>query len=187
MTKNDEKLLTPKVNKKATLFQPKYSIKLTEFIVDKIESGMNLADVCKKFGPESGGVVPNETNCYRWKKKYPEFKAAIDAAYQTFIFKLMDEGDSLTKEVMEITSALKNAGDNEEARFEATKLRGRLDAVKMRMKYIEFTLTRIAPKLVPDLKESQSNINVALPAITLINYAVKSKNDIDGITYEQNK
>lgn len=156
---------------KTELFQPKYSAKLTEFICDKIEEGMNLSEVCKKFGSANGGVVPTEKNCYKWKKKFPEFKKAVDEAYQTFIFKLMDEGDGLTKEVMEISKALKNASDNEEARFEATKLRGRLDAAKMRMKYIEFTLTRIAPKLVPDLKESQSNI--ALPAITLINYSTK--------------
>lgn len=166
MTKN---LVKPKTE----LFQPKYSAKLTEFICDKIEGGMNLSEVCKKFSADNGGVVPIEKTLYRWKKKYPEFKKAIDEAYQTFIFKLMDEGDDLTKEVMEISKALKNAIDNEEARFEATKLRGRLDAAKMRMKYIEFTLTRIAPKLVPDLKESQSNLTVSLPAITLINYAIK--------------
>src|ERR1051326_703857 len=91
---------TPQDNKQ--LFVPKYSKKLQDFIVDKIEEGMTLAEVCAEYGPPKHDVVPNEKTMYRWKKKYSEFKVAIDEAYQTLIFKMMDEMNDLSKQISKL-------------------------------------------------------------------------------------
>jgi hypothetical protein len=170
-------------NKKEALFQPKYSQKLQDFIVDKIEGGMTLAEVCREYGPPTHNVVPIEKTCYRWKKKYPEFKKALDDAYQTLIFKMMDEMNDLSKEAMGLADQLAHCSDIDDAKFEAMKLKGQLDATKTRIKALEFMLTRIAPKLVPDLKESPSESRLMnLPPITIINYADKEQ----GRTIESN-
>jgi len=166
----------------AKYFTPKYSQKVVEFIVDKIENGMTLAEVCKEYGPPTHNVVPNEKSCYRWKKKYPEFKKALDEAYQTLIFKFMDEMNDRSKKVLEIAKLLKESVDMDSAKFEAIKLRGEMDAHKVRLKTLEFMLTRIAPKLVPELKESAQQSNMSqLPPITIVNYAPKPTNTIDSI------
>jgi hypothetical protein len=159
---------------KKSYFQPKYSPKIVDFIVDKIEGGMTLAEVCREYGPPSSELIPNEKSCYRWKKKYPEFKKALDDAYQTLIFKMMDEMNDLSKESMRLADELKESGNMREAKFEAIRLKGQLDAVKTRIRALEFMLTRIAPKLVPDLKESPAESRIAqLPPINIINYADK--------------
>lgn len=157
---------------KSKLFQPKYSQKIQDFIVDKIEEGMTLAEVCREYGPPKGEIVPNEKTCYRWKKKYPEFKKAIDEAYQVLIYKLMDEMHILSKKVMNMAHDLSRTLDISDAKFEAIKLKGEMDACKTRIKTIEFTLTRIAPILVPSLKDNSNQIQYAqLPPINIINYS----------------
>ena len=157
-------------NKKEVLLQPKYSQKLQDFIVDKIEGGMTLAEVCREYKD----IVPIEKSLYRWKKKYPAFKQAVDEAYQTLIFKMMDEMNDLSKEAMGLADQLSKCLDIDDAKFEAMKLKGQLDATKTRIKALEFMLTRIAPKLVPDLKETAAeNKLFNLPPITIINYSDK--------------
>lgn len=154
------------------LFVQKYSVKLQDFIVDKIEGGMTLAEICREYGPPKQTIVPNEKNCYRWKKKYPEFKKALDDAYQTLIFKMMDEMNDLSKDAMALGKQLKECQDIGEAKFEAMKLKGQLDAVKTRIKALEFMLVKIAPKLVPELKEAAKETAITnLPPITIINYS----------------
>ena len=164
---------------KKIIFSPKYSKKLVEFIVDKIEGGMTLAEVCREYE----GTVPTEKSCYRWKKQYPEFKKALDEAYQTLIFKMMDEMNDLSKKAMVLADELKNCTDMEEAKFESTRLKGQLDATKTRIKALEFMLTRIAPKLVPDLQDTAQNTTLQLPPITIVNYAPEKEDHrrfIDG-------
>lgn len=158
--------------KKTSLnFVLKYSNKVQDFIVDKIEGGMTLAEVCREYGPPNSTVIPNEKTCYRWKKKYPEFKKALDDAYQTLIFKMMDEMNDLSKEAMNLKDQLSACTDIGEAKFEATKLKGMLDAVKTRIKALEFMLTRIAPKLVTELKEDRTAVQIAnLPPINVVFY-----------------
>ena len=159
---------------KGHLFQPKYSKKLQDFICDKIEEGMTLAEVCREYGPPKHSTCPNEKTCYRWKKKYPEFSKALRDAYQILIFKMMDEMNDLSKDAMQLSDELKDATGIGEAKFESMRLKGRLDAIKTRIKALEFMLTRIAPKLVDDLRERSIDTKLSqLPAITIVNYSTK--------------
>lgn len=182
------------------MFVPKYSQKLQEFIADKIEGGMTLSEVCKEYGPPKHDACPNEKTCYRWKKKYPEFKKALDEAYQTLIFKMMDEMNDLSKEIQNLDREWDKFGQEMADDIESGdlspmavkakiaahtgRLRDKRDAAKIRLRALEFMLTRIAPKLVPDLKEASQNTVAHLPPITVINFAPKN---IEGYTYEATK
>lgn len=171
----------PKKVTKTVVGEVKYSKKLTEFICDKIEGGMTLAEVCREYKD----IVPIEKSLYRWKKKYPEFKQAIDESYQTLIFKMMDEMNDLSKEIRDldkqwdILQLTFEADENLTARDKASmcttlsyKLRDKRDSAKVRLKALEFMLTRIAPKLVPDLKEADKSASLAsIPKITILNFA----------------
>jgi hypothetical protein len=170
---------------KEKLFQPKYSQKIVDFMVDKIEGGMTLAEVCREYGPPKHDAIPNEKTCYRWKKKYPEFKKALDGAYQTLIFKMMDEMNDLSKEAMRLADELARCTDIGEAKFEAMKLKGQLDAVKTRIKALEFMLTRIAPKMVPELQDTAQGSIAHLPAITIVNYSDAVSTKPRSLIYDQ--
>lgn len=173
-----------KSSKKEVLFQPKYSVKLQDFIVDKIEEGMTLAEVCRNYST----VVPIEKSLYRWKKKYPAFKIAIDEAYQTLIFKMMDEMNDLSKEIRDLDKEWDKLSDSltgDETSREiagmssllSSKLRDKRDSAKVRLKALEFMLTRIAPKLVPELKETSHSMQVSIPSINIVNYSPPPKEE----------
>jgi len=168
---------------KEVLFQPKYSIKLQDFITDKIEGGMTLAEVCREYST----IVPIEKSLYRWKKKYPDFKKAVDEAYQTLIFKMMDEMNDLSKEIRDLDSkwgelevelseqaesvdglSLKEA--DAKMRMLSYKIKDKRDSAKVRLKALEFMLTRIAPKLVPELKDSVNEHTIVIPTVNIVSY-----------------
>lgn len=157
-------------SKKTKLFQPRYSKKLQDFIVDKIEEGQTIAEICREYKQ----IVPIEKTLYRWKKKYPEFKKAVDDAYQTLIFKMVDELNDLSKQAVRLAEELANTRDIDDAKFEAMKLKGQLDAVKTRMKAIEFMLNKIAPKLVPELRDRKQDTIGNLPPINVISFHTES-------------
>lgn len=168
-----------KAKAKTELFQPKHSKKLQEFICDKIEEGTTLAAVCEKYA----GEVPNEKTMYRWMKKYPDFKKAINEAYKTLLMCLIDKKLRLAERAQELAEVI-NQTNNEyneltdsydRAIDEAIKkAKFEIESIKVQQKALEFTLTRIAPKFVEDLRESASHNAIAsLPPITIINYADK--------------
>lgn len=162
------------MKKERVYFQPKYSKKITDFIVDKIEGGMSLAEICREYGPPKNDVMPIEKTCYRWKKKYPEFKKALDEGYHTLIFKFMDEMNDLSKKVLILAQEIRDA-ESEDLRELVVKLKAQMDAYKLRHKSLEFMLTRIAPKLVPDLKETPKQTAIdSLPRINIISYCEPS-------------
>ena len=169
---------------KSHLYQPKYSQKIVEFIVDKIEGGMTLAEICREYGPPTHSTVPNEKTCYRWKKKYPEFKKSLDSAYQTLIFKFMDEMNDLSKKILRMSKEVRefevvvdDMGDKDYSGRNLAKdnLKMEIEACKLRHKSLEFMLTRIAPKLVPELKEDSQTTFTNLPPINIINYSRPDK------------
>lgn len=134
---------------KEELFCTKYTKALGRAIAQKVEEGYCVKEICEQLKPRG---FPNEKTIYRWKKKYPEFKEVLDRAYQDLIFKMMDEMNVLSKE-----SISQDTDKN------------RKEAIKIRLKTLEFMLNKIAPKLVSDLKDVQQT---AVPQnITVINYS----------------
>lgn len=166
------------MTKSTELFQLKYSKKVVDFITDKIEGGMTLAAVCNTYGPPASNLVPNEKNCYRWMKKYPDFKKAIGEAYKTLLMRLIDEKLELARRAQDLATIVNStASDTEDEASlsdQIKKARFELDAIKVKQRALEFTLTRIAPKFVEDLKDSANTSIASLPPITIVNFSTKS-------------
>lgn len=172
--------------KKTELFQAKYSKKVVEFIVDKIEDGLTLAEVCEKFGPPNSDMIPNEKTLYRWQKKYPEFKEAVRDAYKTLLVRLVDEKLRLAQRGLELSSIINETedsldvdGNSDQAVSNAIrKAKFELDAIKIKQRALEFTLTRIAPKFVPELQDTPKNVKEEAPQIIIKQYLI-GNTDVD--------
>lgn len=143
----------------------KYNIGLSNFICDKVSEGTTVAEICRKY-PEA---MPAEKTIYDWRKKYPEFKNALTEAYQTLIYKQMDELNDLSKQLLEEDT--NSNEDINEAKLSAIKNRDRRDNIRVRIDAIKFSLSHLAPKLVPELKDQQVKAQFNLPAIQIINYS----------------
>lgn len=140
----------------------KYSKGLLNFITDKICEGISLREICKTFKDD----VPAEKTIYLWKKQYPECKKALDEAYQTFFYKKLDELEELSKEAMRLTSSLKSVEKDE-----AAAIRLKLEGLRQRIDTLKFTVAKIAPKMVPDLRDIPSTQVAVIPNINVINYS----------------
>lgn len=182
---------------KLELFKAKYSKKIQEFIVDKIEDGLNLHEVCERYGPPNGSIIPNEKTLYRWKKKYPDFKAAIHEAYENLMFKWTEEMDTLSRTIKSLDSQYtdieseydKLINDNEFFAAKAlmlktaSKIKDTRDGAKVRLRALEFMITRIASRFVPEFKETSANSKISeLPTITIKQYITSPEpivNEVD--------
>lgn len=147
--------MTTKKTKTEKPLLRRYSAALTNFFCDKIEDGETIAEICRNYKDQG---IPNEKQIYRWKKRHPEFKEAIDLSYQTFFYKKIDELEELSK------AELPKDMDKQALSAEVNRRRIRIDALK-------FILAKLAPKMVPDLRDTPQNaVQVNLPPINIVNY-----------------
>lgn len=146
-----------------------YSVSRGKFITDKISDGLHLSQVIKMY-PEH---VPSEKTVYNWKKVYPEFKTALDLAYQDLFFKKIDILDDASRELLEIVNALTAAMSKEEIAI----FKARQEALRQRIDVLKFELAKLAPKICNDLKDT-AHIAIAMPAITVINYSDREEKTI---------
>lgn len=167
----------------------KYSKAITDFITDKIEGGQTAAEICRLY-PD----MVEEKTYYRWKKKYPEFKKAVDLAYQTFFYKKIDEMEDLSKELIvtekKLSELLEKASvvitgnkkdkkaceelaerdsNNTAFKLEIMMNRDRRDNIRVRMDALKFILHKLAPKMVQELADT-TQTQVMMPSITIVNY-----------------
>src|SRR5574338_692061 len=141
--------------KTVKLFEPKYTRHISEFICNKVEEGLTVKEICTKYAD----IVPIEKTIYRWKKKYPEFHNALNASYNTFFMRLIDEVRYLMNQ--EVPTHL---APNEKSLW--------LKERDQKLKTNQFLLTKIAPKFVPELQEYQKGPAIVnIPAINVINYS----------------
>ena len=141
-------------------FIQKFSKALGDYICSQVEEGVSVRELCKTHRQE--GMI-NEATVYRWKKKYPEFKRDLDAAYRVYVFKQMDEANELSKEFMRIVSDMKSC-DKEEAQA----LRLQAEGIRQRIDFLKFSLAKLAPKLIPELQDQQQQ--TIIPTIQIISY-----------------
>ncbi len=144
---------------KEEIFTEKYSPALGRAIAEKVEEGFTVGEICNTMKIPG---FPNEKTVYRWKKKYPDFKKLLNEAYQDLMFKMLDEQVTLAKELEKLTKTL---GEVDKCQADAIRLHQ--TSIKARIQVIQFTLAKIAPKIVNDLKEAQNtfempNINVVM-------------------------
>lgn len=174
----------------------KYNKGVVDFIIDHIEDGMTLSAICKHY-PEQ---VPTEKMIYTWKKKYPDFKQKIDEAYETFLYKKIDEHEELSKECLELEHKLEEAykqiGDElslnspngekpkgkKESKYmqmkmEALRNRDRRDNIRIRLQALQFIISKIMPKLCNDFREARETQQSALPPVTIVTYIQEQKQE----------
>ncbi len=143
-----------------------YSQARANFICEHIGEGMHLSEVLKKYPDQ----CPSEHTVYNWKKQHPEFKLALDMAYQDLFFKKVDVLEACSKELLEIVDEDKSMGKENYYNF-----RARSDALRQRIDVLKFQLAKLAPKICDDLKDN-NQLQIAIPQITVINYADREEN-----------
>ncbi len=143
-------------------FVKKFTKALGSYICEKVEDGISVRALCK--GNTSHGMI-NEATVYRWKKQYPEFKSELDAAYRTYVFKQMDEINELSLEFMQITKKMKEC-----SKEEAMALRLYAEGIRQRIDVLKFSLAKLAPKLIPELKDQATTQVAVIPNINIISY-----------------
>jgi hypothetical protein len=147
----------------------KYSQAIAKTICTKVEEGISVAALCK-----NSDYFPDEATIYRWKKQYPEFKQALNDAYQIFFYKKIDEIEELSKELLNVDKDLKelNGLDAQEVKGWQAARRAHQDAIRMRLDTLKFILAKLAPKLVNDLKDQPVNQALTvMPNIVIMNYS----------------
>ncbi len=146
---------------KEAIFTEKYSPALGRAIAEKVEDGHTIGEICNKMKVPG---FPDEKTVYRWKKKYPDFKALLNEAYQDLMFKMLDEQVTLAKELDDMTRTLTEVDSHT-----ASAIKLHQTSIKARIQVIQFTLAKIAPKIVHDLKDAQAD--TAIPTVNIVMYA----------------
>lgn len=159
----------------------KYSPGLARMIVDHIEDGMTIAEICRKYPDMICLTMKPETaerQVHRWRRLYPDFNKAVNLGYQTLMIKQIDEVNDLSKELLELDSKIRElqsnlTGENaydilEQVKIEAIRMRERRDNIRVRIDVIKFNLAKLAPKMVPELRDQVAL--VAPPTIQIIRY-----------------
>lgn len=177
----------PKKINKVPLFKTRYSKQLQDFIVDKIEDGMNVHDICQEYGPPKGELVPDEKTIYRWKKKYPEFKLAVHEAYETLMFKWTEEMDTLSKMIRDLVKNQESLHEDDPRGFVA-KIKAEIDVAKVRLKALEFMITRIGKVFIPEFKEDAKGARQSdLPTVIIKQYIQTQEPVINDVENSQTK
>ena len=136
------------------LFSDKYSKTVCDFICSKIEDGLTIKEITDKYS--ENGLIAEKT-VYRWKKKYPEFREAIAVAYQTFFCCKLEELEVLSK-------------TDVDPNMSASERNSALQQKKIRVDALKFMLSKIAPKMCPELQDRPANTVSVMPTINLIHY-----------------
>lgn len=157
----------------------KFNQTRADFVVAKIEEGLTITQACRDFP----NVLPDRQAIDRWQKDNPEFKKAIFQAYQIFFVKKLEELEDLSKELLNTETAMQS-GEFESAKDQLFLLRARKEAIQVRIQTLQFQIKNVAPKFVPELKDTQAQQQLVIPQITVINYSDESSNSniIDGST-----
>lgn len=138
----------------------RYTPKLGRFICEKIEDGLTLSEVCKKYAD----TVPARRTILNMQKENPEFKEAMDFAYYCFIQTKIDELEHVS------TASLTELFPELEHKEAVEARRARLDALK-------FLTAKLAPALSTRWDKAQTVKHEGIPEgtggpqIMIVSYA----------------
>lgn len=106
---------------------PLWCVETAEEIVRRVAGGETLNDVCRDPALPSVGTV------HTWKKRYPEFKEAMDQAYEIRAERLADDGMKLA-----LSLAREGWGQGVEP--------GRAYACDVMLRYVKWYAARLGPR-----------------------------------------
>ena len=166
------KFTAESASKKGRKYKPstKYTKKIGQELCRLVEEGGTVSSICKKY-PD---VFPHNSVIWRWHREVEEFKHLLNDAYRTQCYQYIDELNDLTKlqntlSVADIKSKyrLSNPMDiSNQLKLELAAIKNRIDAIK-------FSLSKIAPKISPELSDRpKQEVNVDItPQILIANYS----------------
>jgi len=138
----------------------RYTKKLKEFICTKIETGMCVADIVKKYGPKAmeKPIVPLERTIYRWRREHDEFREAYDIAYQTFIYGKIDEMYTLMDQpIPTVEEITKLSGEsNPSPQIISRYISAWQSQQREKIGSLKFVAAKLAPKLIPELSDKMT-------------------------------
>jgi hypothetical protein len=167
----------------------RYSKALADFICEKIEDGLCVAEIVRKYGPKTRHYkVPTEATIYRWRRVHAEFKKAYDIAYQTFVYakidemySLMNQGDPTVEEIKKVIGDPDPHPSIVRAYISAHQQKKRL-----KIDTLKFIAAKLAPKLVPELSDKldvkhnvDNKIQIIMPDWSLTSDQLKKPKIID--------
>lgn len=146
--------MTKSTNKRKK--QIKWTKKLARFICDEISSGLNVAEIKKKY-PDK---VPDTATIYRKRTSDPEFKEQYETAYTSYIMYMMDEYSVLSKA---LASEVYPGVDFREAEA----------ALKRRVDNLKFTIAKTSAMLTRAFDKAQVVEHTgSVEQITIQNYCL---------------
>lgn len=167
----------------------KFNKGIANFICDKVAEGYTISRLIKEYREQ----LVAEKTVYIWKDRHPDFREQLALAYQTHLYKQMDELRDLSEELLsldnEIEKKLSAAGNDPDllkealtqAKIHSSLMRDRRDNIRVRIDAIKFSLAHLAPKLVPELKDQPKTlIGVQMPSIQIISYKDSETKLIEG-------
>lgn len=144
----------------------KYSKQLAKFICDKVEAGLSVSDIVRKY-PEK---MPERSTIYKWRRDKPEFKEMFDMAYEAKMHLHIDELYDLPNQPLPTIQSIEDElGHTLDGAMAKSYLNAELQKRRMKIDTLKFIAGKLAPKLVRDLsdklevKHEGTGINVILP------------------------
>jgi hypothetical protein len=136
----------------------KYTNKLAEYVLERMESGKNLIEICREYnsGLPEGDATLKPNSIHKWKRDHPDFKEQYNTAYESRIQYMSEYIDDLAH------TPLPETGDHKRDNLELTRRKMIIDTIK-------FELAKLnASRFKQEVKVTHDNA----PQIIVQSYAV---------------
>lgn len=126
----------------------RYSKKLAKEICKHVENAMPIKHISKLPG------MPSDVAIWNWRKTKDDFRKMFDDAYNTGVFKKMDELDTLMSEEPPSLLEVQEKYGLDSVQDAKVQLSAIMNQRKTKIDGLKFFLSRIAPRFAPELSDS---------------------------------
>lgn len=129
----------------------RYSSELADFICSKVEKGLTLTDICRKYKSK----MPDRATIYQWRRKRPGFKEQFDTAYQTKLYGHLDEIYELMDAPLPTPDEVraKYGIESDDMKSLKTYLYAEQQNRRLKVDSLKFITSKIMPKMVPEMSD----------------------------------
>lgn len=150
----------------------RYTKERGQFICEKIEDGMNVVEICKKYPDQT----PSAKSIYRWRRKYPEFKEQYDLAYSSKVMQDLDKLKELVETPLPTRAKLEEEiGDAISDREFGYYLNQWCKRLERRVNQERWSIEKVASKIVPELNDKIKVEGDVGPQIVIQDFASMPK------------
>ena len=144
----------------------KYSLTLAERLCSLIEEGKSVSDIVRS----NRDKFPDRSTIYKWRRNKPAFKEMFDTAYETKMYRHIDElYDMMNAPLPTMKSIEEEIGQKLDPMMAKSYLNAALAKRRMKIDTLKFIAGKLVPKLVKDMsdkidvKHHNAGLNVILP------------------------